>query len=123
MMCATCPWRDGSPYAELVPTLEASALREGSRLCHSTGNNAINARTGKPARVCRGARDVQLRVLAGIGFLSQPTDAAWRAKCRQIGVEPDHGTAKIQGRAMHGRVPRGAAKQPAKRRVAWHGSA
>jgi hypothetical protein len=88
-MCATCPWREGSEYADLVPTLEASALSEGSRICHSTGSNAINVRTGKPEAICRGARDAQLRILAGIGFLSEPTDAAWNEKCRQIGIKPN----------------------------------
>jgi hypothetical protein len=89
-MCATCPWREGSPYAYLVPDLERSALSEGSRICHSTGsNNAINARTGKKEAICRGARDAQLQVLAGLGFLSAPTDAAWEAKCKEIGIKPN----------------------------------
>jgi hypothetical protein len=89
-MCATCPWREGSPYAYLAADLERSALSEGSRICHSTGsNNAINARTGKPEAICRGARDVQLRVLAGLGFLSEPTDKAWEEKCGQLGIKPN----------------------------------
>jgi hypothetical protein len=51
--CATCPFREGSPYAHLREHLERSALLENSRLCHSTGSNAINRRTGKPEAVCR----------------------------------------------------------------------
>jgi len=83
--CATCPWREGSPYAHLRESLEQSALSEGSRICHSTGsNNAINRRTGKPPMICRGARDVQLRVLAGIGFLADATDEAWENKWKEI---------------------------------------
>jgi hypothetical protein len=88
-MCATCPWRDESPYSELRETLTASALGEASRICHSTGSNAINARTGKPERLCRGARDEQLRFFVGIGFLPEPTDAAWLAKCGSMGIDPD----------------------------------
>ena len=89
-MCATCPFRPGSPYADLAPDLAASALGQASRICHSTGaNNAINKRTGKPERLCRGARDEQLRFFAGIGFLPEPTDAAWDAKCRKLGIDPD----------------------------------
>jgi hypothetical protein len=89
-MCATCPWRDGSPYAYLTAGLERSALGEASRICHSTGsNNAINARTGRPAALCRGARNVQLNVLAAMGFLSAPTDDAWAAKCRELGIKQD----------------------------------
>ena len=84
-MCATCPWREGSPYADLRDSLERSALSQASRFCHSTGsNNAINQWTGKPERVCRGARNVQLKVLAGIGFLDAPTDAAWEKKAREL---------------------------------------
>ena len=88
-MCATCPWRDGSPHAYLVPELERSAFSEGSRICHSTGSNAINACTGKPEKLCRGARDTQLRVLHGMGFLDAATDAAWSAKCQQLGIAQD----------------------------------
>ena len=88
-MCATCPWRDRSPHAHLVPTLEHSALSEASRVCHSTGSNAINARTGKPEMLCRGARNTQLQVLHAMGFLDAPTDAAWSRKCQQLGIKQD----------------------------------
>lgn len=89
-MCATCPFRTGSPYAYLAGDLRLSALSKSSRICHSTGaNNAINRRTGKPERICRGARDNQLHFLHGLGFLSEPTDAAWLAKCRELGIDPD----------------------------------
>jgi hypothetical protein len=76
-MCATCPFREGSPYAHLADDL-----------CHSTGsNNAINRRTGKPARICRGARDLQLQVFTAIGVLTAPTDEAWDAKCRELNLK------------------------------------
>jgi hypothetical protein len=89
-MCATCPWREGSPYAYIAATLQESALSEASRICHSTGsNNAINRRTGKRPALCRGARDVQLKMFVAMGFLSEPTDAAWDAKCKEIGVKPN----------------------------------
>jgi hypothetical protein len=83
-MCATCPWRHGSPHANRVAGLSISALNDGSRICHSTGSNGIHRRTGKPERLCRGARDLQLRWFAAIGFLPEPTDAAWAAKLREI---------------------------------------
>jgi hypothetical protein len=88
-MCATCPFRPGSRYANLAPDLAASARGEASRICHSTGSNAINYRTGKPERLCRGARDEQLKFFVGLGFLAEPTDAAWEAKCRKLGIAPD----------------------------------
>jgi len=36
--------------------------------------------------LCRGARDMQLDWLAGIGFLEAATDKAWNKKCRQLGL-------------------------------------
>jgi hypothetical protein len=88
-MCATCPWREGSPYAYIAATLQHSALNEASRICHSTGkNNAIYERTGKPERICRGARDVQLKMFVAMGFLSEPTDKAWESKCAEMGLRP-----------------------------------
>lgn len=87
-MCATCPFRKESPYAYLAADLAASALDTASRLCHSTGsNNAINKRTGVPAKICRGSRDVQLAVFAGMGFISEATDEAWANKCREMGFK------------------------------------
>lgn len=88
-MCPTCPFRPGSPYADLAPSLAASALSEASRICHSTGSNGIKAQTGKPSALCRGARDTQLETLAGIGFLSAPTDEAWTEMCQSMGIKQD----------------------------------
>ncbi len=79
-MCATCPFREGSPYADLVPALSLSARTEASRICHSTGSNGIHHRTGKKPLVCRGARDLQLQMFASTGFISAPTDQAWDEK-------------------------------------------
>lgn len=86
--CPTCPFRQGSPYANLAPGLTESALNEASRICHSTGSgNAINHRTGKKPMICRGARDVQLGLYAGLGFIEAPTDSAWAKKCRELGLK------------------------------------
>jgi hypothetical protein len=83
--CPTCPFRDGSQYADLRGMLSMSALSQASRICHSTGsNNAINRRTGKPPKLCRGARDLQLQFFHRIGFLDEPTDKCWAAKWREI---------------------------------------
>lgn len=89
-MCATCPFRPGSPYEHLAAGLAASALSQSSRICHSTGsNNAINKKTGKPPMLCRGARDVQLTWLHRTGFLEAATDAAWDKKCAELNIKPD----------------------------------
>ena len=85
VICPTCPFRKGSPYANLAPGLAESALGEASRICHSTGsNNAINHRTGKPPALCRGARDIQLQFFASIGFIAAATDKAWADKCKEM---------------------------------------
>lgn len=84
-MCATCPFRAGSPHAGLAPMLAQSALTESSRICHSTGSrNAINHRTGKPPALCRGARDVQLKFFHHAGLIEAPTDAEWEAKRKEL---------------------------------------
>ena len=85
-MCATCPFRPGSPYASLAEELAESALNNKSRICHSTGSNAINRRTGKPPLLCRGARDIQLKTFAAMKFIEAPTDEAWENKCKELNI-------------------------------------
>lgn len=86
-MCATCPFRSGSKYANLASALTRSALTSASRICHSTGaNNAINRRTGKPPEICRGARNIQLKYMADVGVIDAPTDAAWDRKCHELNL-------------------------------------
>jgi hypothetical protein len=79
-MCATCPFRPGSPHAALQNHLAESALNEASRICHSTGQSVFYGRTGKKPRLCRGARDLQLKVFAAIGVIESATDEAWAKK-------------------------------------------
>lgn len=85
-ICATCPFRKWSKYSALAGYLAKSALSGSSRICHSTGSNAINHHTGKPELLCRGARNVQLEMFKAIGFISEATDAAWDAKCLEMGL-------------------------------------
>jgi len=88
-MCGTCPFRPGSPYAYLADGLAESALNHSSRICHSTGqDNAINRRTGLPAHLCRGARDVQLQAFCALGVIEAPTDEAWNQARVKVGMEP-----------------------------------
>lgn len=90
--CATCPFREGVPeeYAELAPFLAGRSLTEASHICHSTGKeNAFHEDTGRPERLCRGARNLQLAFFAAIGYIAAPTDEAWAAKCRELGIQQD----------------------------------
>lgn len=85
--CATCPFRVGSKLQYIADDLAKCALNTASRICHSTGsNNAINRRTGKPEKLCRGARDIQLQFYAAIKFIDAPTDEAWESKCKEMGL-------------------------------------
>lgn len=84
--CATCPFREGSPYAHLKDYLCEQATTASSRVCHSTGKSVFYGQTGKPERLCRGARDVQLKMFHSMGFLSEPTDACWAKKVEEMGI-------------------------------------
>jgi hypothetical protein len=85
--CATCPFRKGSPYASIAEDFILSGeLLKHTRICHCTAESAIMGKTGKPARVCRGARDWQLNFFVAVGFLDEPTDAAWSKKLGEIEV-------------------------------------
>lgn len=85
-MCATCPFREGSQYAFLSEALSISAATEASRVCHNTATSAISGRTGKPPMLCRGARDLQLRMFAAMGFIESATDESWEKKCREMKI-------------------------------------
>ena len=90
VMCKTCPFRKGSPYASLAPDLTISALTQSSRICHSTGSSAIHHHTGKPRRLCRGARNQQLQLFYRLGVIDAATDAAWNREClaRGLPIQP-----------------------------------
>lgn len=85
VQCKTCPFRVGIEYEELREYLSIAAITEG-RICHSTGRNAIHRRTGKPPRICRGARDQQLQMMAAMGVIESPTDEAWAKKVKEMGL-------------------------------------
>lgn len=85
-MCATCPFRPGSKHANLAPMLTESALSEASRICHSTGSNGLLGNTHKPDRLCRGARNVQIQFMHAMKVIDAPTDEAWEAKCKEMGL-------------------------------------
>ncbi|HEY5443730.1 MAG TPA: hypothetical protein VIJ87_04515 [Pyrinomonadaceae bacterium] len=85
-MCGTCPFRPRSKYGSFASVLTEAALTEGSRICHNTGENDFIGKTGKPERLCRGARDIQLKVFAAAGVITAPTDEAWAAKCDEMGL-------------------------------------
>lgn len=81
--CATCPFGPNGD-ADLRAMIEARLLQI-SQTCHSTGVIHGKADT----HVCRGARDWQIQILHRIGFLTEPTDAAWDARYKELAKQTD----------------------------------
>ena len=85
VMCKTCPYREGG-YTCVQDLLTQRALNQGSPICHSTGGKDAVVPNTLPPAVCRGARDLQLKVMCAFGFLSEPTDAEWNRKAKELGL-------------------------------------
>jgi hypothetical protein len=79
-MCKSCPFGEqGDP--QLAAAVLDRTLFKSSQICHHPSLD------GKPeTHLCRGQRDVQLELLYRMGLLSEPTDAAFRAKSEALGV-------------------------------------
>ena len=71
--CRTCPFEGKEPLAlepeDYAKVLGAIVNLESQHLCHSAENKML----------CRGGRNILLRVLCGYGFISEPTDTAFEA--------------------------------------------
>lgn len=68
--CRTCPFAGSNPiplpperYTQLINNLNGN----GQHFCHSADNR----------KICRGGRDIQLRLLCSYGLLDEPTDEAF----------------------------------------------
>lgn len=73
------------PLTEVRDLLTKRALTEGSPICHCTGiNHAHGKLVSRKPLLCRGARDLQLRIFASLGFIEAATDAAWDKKARKL---------------------------------------
>jgi|SanBayMetagenome_1026888.scaffolds.fasta_scaffold66060_1 hypothetical protein len=68
--CKTCPFEGENPV-QLCPNRYKGFIEnlagQGQHLCHSVDNEAI----------CRGGRNIQLRILCAMGMLTEPTDEAF----------------------------------------------
>lgn len=83
-MCKTCPFRKGSPHANLAPMLTESAINDKSRICHSTGLSVFYGETGIEPQICRGTRDIQLRLFRCLGLLEEETDECWELTYKKL---------------------------------------
>ena len=75
--CKTCPFEGETPiqlsperYHYFINNLAGN----GQHLCHSKNNKAI----------CRGARNIQLRMLCAMGLLDNSTDEEFNKKMNEI---------------------------------------
>ena len=82
--CGSCPFGpNGDPLIANSVLTRVVERWEGTQICHHP------ILKGKPeTHLCRGARDVQLQVLAAFGIITAPTDEAFAAKSRELGVTP-----------------------------------
>lgn len=71
--CQTCPFAGETPVDlhpdRLLEITKNIVECKGQHFCHSVNNKMI----------CKGGRDLQLRVLFAIGLIESPTDEAFNA--------------------------------------------
>lgn len=66
--CKTCPFNDDGDL-RIRGSVEERCLTKASQLCHGTNDTTL----------CKGARDFQLQIFYRLGWLPEPTQAAWDA--------------------------------------------
>ncbi len=76
--CASCPFRQDGDHELAERVLERTIL-QASQICH---HPVVKGK--KETHLCRGARDVQLQILHGMGWIDEPTDDAFAATSRAI---------------------------------------
>lgn len=78
--CATCPFGEGGDL-QIRTRVEKQVVGEASQICH---HPKLSGK--KETHLCRGARDFQLQIFFRMGFLSAPTDQAWKEKIQELGI-------------------------------------
>lgn len=79
--CKTCPFKEDSPLHELTPRLITQVTGNSNHLCH---HPQLSGEI--PTQICRGARDLQLKIFHQLGVLDEPTDAEWRRVCEKMNI-------------------------------------
>lgn len=83
VQCASCPWRADNARLKLSPgqtvALTEMVLGSSNQRCHAP------SLLGKPeTKICRGARDLQLKYFHVLGVLKEPTDECWRTTLAEM---------------------------------------
>lgn len=76
--CATCPFHEGG-NADLACRVLDRTLLQQQQICH---HPTLHGK--RQTHLCRGARDVQLRVLHCLGFIPEPTDEAFTKRTDEV---------------------------------------
>jgi len=76
--CASCPFGPNGDRELRAKVIERTGFN-ASQICH---HPAIHGK--KQTHLCRGARDEQLTILHRMGWISEPTDAAFAETSRRI---------------------------------------
>lgn len=78
--CPTCPF---GPHGDRAvrEMVEARCVAKSSQVCH---HPRLHGR--EETHLCRGARNHQLTVFYRLGVIDAPTDEAWAAKRKELGV-------------------------------------
>lgn len=79
-MCPSCPFREGGDR-QLAARVLSRTLFQASQICH---HPALHGQMEH--ELCRGARLRQLELLYRMGLIDAPTDAAFTAKSKELGV-------------------------------------
>lgn len=80
--CPTCPFKhEHEGQIEVANMVRHRCMTEASQICH---HPALHGK--EQTKLCRGARDYQLEMFHKMGFIEEPTDAAWAAKRKELGM-------------------------------------
>ena len=77
--CATCPFGPNGDPTVHAGVVKRSVQFQGSQLCH---HPALHGK--RETHLCRGARDLQLKIMTAFGILPAPTDEAFNAKWKEL---------------------------------------
>jgi hypothetical protein len=77
--CATCPFGPNGDPRTCSGVIERSVRLNSSQICH---HPSLHGK--RETHLCRGARDLQLKLLTAFGAISAPTDEAFSAKRKEL---------------------------------------
>jgi|SRR5271170_4992537 len=77
--CATCPFGPNGDPNVCAGVIDRSVKFQGSQICH---HPSLHGK--RQTHLCRGARDLQLRIMTAFGILPTPTDEAFDAKWEEL---------------------------------------